>query len=97
VLIQIGTKDDYDNGAGPCRNLADTVNPSNNNVVEVAAYEGAYHAWDRIMIPIIVSDPFGDEGSFFQTGVFPQVKLRANVDAAYEARQRVVSFFRRQL
>lgn len=97
VLIQIGTEDDYDNGAGPCRSLADSVNPSNNNVVDVAVYEGAYHAWDRIMIPIRVFDPFGDLGSFFQTGVVPPVEIRADVDAAYAARQRVVSFFRSQL
>jgi len=97
VLIQIGTEDDYDNGAGPCRNLADTVNPSNNNVVEVAVYEDSYHGWDRIMIPITVFDPFADQGSFFKTKIIPPVDVRANVDAAYAARERVVNFFRRNL
>jgi hypothetical protein len=60
-------------------------------------YENAFHAWDRIMIPLKVFDPFGDQGSFFKTGVVPAVELKANVDAAYDARQRVVSFFRRHL
>ena len=49
------------------------------------------------MIPLKVFDPFGDQGSFFKTGVVPAVELKANVDAAYAARQRVVSFFRRHL
>lgn len=97
ILIQIGTEDDYDNGAGPCRSLAESVNSSNNNVVEVAVYEGAYHAWDRIMIPINVFDPFADEGSFFKTNVVPTVEIKASIDEAYAARKRAVNFFRRQL
>src|SRR4030095_4009949 len=95
VLIQIGTEDEYDNGPGHCRRLADSVNPG--NVVEVAVYEDAFHAWDRIMIPIRVMDPFANEGSFFKTGVVPPVEIKANVDEAYAARARAVRFFRRQL
>ena len=97
VLIQIGTEDDYDNGADHCRNLANAVNPTNNNTVEVAAYGGAYHAFDRIMIPITVADTFGNEGSFFTTGVIPMVEIKADVEQAYSARNRVVRFFRRNL
>jgi len=97
VLLQIGTEDDYDNGAAHCRSLADFVNPSNNDVVEVAVYEGAYHGWDRIMVPITVQDPFANEGSVFKTGVVPTVEFKADVEKAYASRNRVVSFFRRHL
>lgn len=97
ILIQIGTEDDYDNGVTPCNNLADAVNPSNGNVVEVAVYDDAFHAWDRIMIPIRVFDPFADQGSFFKNKVVPPVEIKANVGAAYAARERVVRFFRQQL
>ena len=94
VLIQIGTEDDYDNGPGPCRNLADSVS---SGIVEVAVYEGAYHAWDRIMIPITVQDLFADQGSVFKTGTVPTVEIKADVEQAYEARKRVVRFFREHL
>ena len=94
MLIQIGTEDDYDNGPGPCRNLADSVSAG---LIEVAVYEGAYHAWDRIMIPVTVQDPFADQGSLFKTGKVPTVEIKADVDQAYEARKRVVRFFREHL
>ena len=73
------------------------VNPANNHVVEVVEYKGAYHAWDRLMIPVTVQDPFADEGNVFKTGVVPTVEIKPDVDQAYEARKRVVSFFRRHL
>jgi dienelactone hydrolase len=97
ILVQIGSEDDYDNGTARCHSLAQSVNPSNNNVVEVATYEGAYHGWDRIMIPITVFDPFANEGSFFTSGVVPKVEIKADVEKAYAARKRVVSFFRHHL
>lgn len=97
VLIQIGSEDDYDNGTVPCKDLAAEVNIDNNNVVEVAEYPGAYHAWDRLMIPISVADVFGDQGSHFLGGAVPQVELRPDVESAMASRKRVVSFFRRHL
>ena len=97
VLIQIGTEDDYDNGAGPCRALAQAVNPTNNAVVEVVEYPGAHHAWDRLMVPVSGPDPFGNQGSFFRTGQMPIVELVPDVGLAYDARERVVRFFRRAL
>ena len=97
VLIQVGSEDDYDNGAGPCRALADTVNPTNNGSVQVTEYPGAYHAWDRLMVPIAGPDPFGNQGSYFFTGQLPIVELVPDVQLAYEARERVVRFFRRHL
>lgn len=97
VLIQIGSADDYDNGAGPCRALAGQVNPSNNNVVEVAEYPGAYHAWDRIMIPVTAQDPFANRGSFFSTGQLPTVNIVPNPVQAQASRQRAVRFFKKNL
>ena len=97
ILLQIGTEDDYDNGAGHCRNLADSTNPSNNNVIELAVYEGAYHAWDRLMVAVTVPDQFANEGSVFETGVVPLVEIIPDVEQAYLSRKRVVDFFRRNL
>ncbi len=97
VLIQLGSQDGYDNGAARCRALAQAVNPSNANAVEVVAYGGAQHAFDRLMVPIVVSDPFADEGSYFATGVVPRVTLAPDVARARAARVRAVSFFVRQL
>lgn len=101
VLIQIGSEDGYDNGADPCKYLAHEVNLANNNVVEVAEYQGAYHAWDRLMIPITVRDIFADRGSYFEAEVPPElppeVELIPDVESALVSRKRVVSFFRRHL
>ena len=68
-------------------------------LVEVAEYVGAEHAFDRLMVPIVVNDPFGNEGSFFFTpgSVVPQVDLVPDVKQAHAARERVVRFFRRHL
>lgn len=97
VLIQVGSLDGYDNGAARCRALAQAVNPANGNAVEVEEYSGAQHAFDRLMVPITVSDPFGNEGSYFATGIVPQVTLAPDVAQAHAARERVVRFFRRNL
>ncbi len=97
VLIEVGTKDGYDNGSGPCKALAASVNPSNGGVVRVNAYPGATHAWDRLMVPTVVHDPFGDLGSYFTTGVVPAVQFTPDVDQAFQSRERVVRFFERNL
>jgi dienelactone hydrolase len=97
VLIEVGTKDGYDNSAEPCTALAASVNPSNGEVVRVNAYPGATHAWDRLMVPIVVNDPFADQGSYFSTGVVPAVQFAPDVDQAFQSRARVVRFFERNL
>ena len=98
VLIQIGTEDDYDNGAENCAALvSDLVDPEDAAQVEVVAYEGAYHAWDRLLVPITVLDPFGDEGSIFTTGIVPEVEIIPDVDQAHRSLVRVVDFFRKAL
>lgn len=97
VLIQVGTNDDYDNGSARCKELAAAVNPSNNNVVQVQEYVGAYHAWDRLMVPVTAIDSFANEGSYFSTGVKPPIRIVPNVEQAYEARNRAVQFFKQSL
>ncbi len=97
MLIQTSTEDDYDNGPEHCQALAETVNAAYGDVIEVAVYEGAYHAWDRLQPAISVPDPFGDEGSIFSTGVTPIVEIIPNVDDAYASRRKAVLFLRRNL
>ncbi|WP_457418067.1 dienelactone hydrolase family protein [Roseateles sp. P5_E7] len=97
VLIQVGTKDDYDNSSQPCEALAQSVNGSNGGIVKVNAYPGATHGWDRLMVPIVVADPFANQGSYFSTGVPPAVHFTPDADQAYQSRARVVRFFEKQL
>jgi dienelactone hydrolase len=98
MLIQIGTEDDYDNGADNCRSLiAALPDPDDRHAVRLEVYQGAYHAWDRLQIPLTVSDPFADEGSYFSTGVAPQVEVIPDVEQAYQSRKRVVEFFHQNL
>ncbi len=98
LMIQVGTEDDYDNGADNCEALVDQLATSNNDTdVSVAIYPRAFHAWDRLQVPVSVPDPFGDEGSFFTTGVLPPIEIVPDVKQAYEARRTVVRFFARNL
>lgn len=97
VLIQIGSKDDYDNSSQPCEALAQSVNASNGPVVSVTAYPGATHGWDRLMTPMMVTDPYANLGSYFSTGVQPPVNFTPDVAQAFRARARVVRFFEKQL
>lgn len=97
VMIQVGSKDDYDNGTRPCETLAQAVNPANGNVVNVRTYPDATHAWDRLMVPINVPDPYGNLGSYFSTGTVPNVQFTPDVAQAYASRARVVRFFEREL
>lgn len=96
VLIQIGTRDGYDNSAAPCQALAELVNRGS-RPLQVAVYPDAYHAWDRLMVPITVTDPFGNQGSYFSTGVLPEVQLVPDPAQAYAARTKLVRFFLRHL
>ena len=48
-------------------------------------------------VPIVVNDPFGNERSYFATGIVPKVTLAPDVAQAYSARERVVRFFRSSL
>ena len=98
VLIEVGTEDDYDNGADNCRSLiGELPDPQDRRAVQLEVYQGAYHAWDRLQIPVTVDDPFADEGSYFSTGVVPKVEIIPDVEQAYRSRKRVVEFFEQNL
>ena len=97
VLLQVGALDDYDKGSGPCEALARAANAGNGGIVSVNAYPGATHGWDRLMVPMTVTDPFANLGSYFSTGVMPTVNFKPDVEQAYQARSRVVRFFARHL
>ena len=100
VLIQIGTEDDYDNGAEACLTISDQlIDPEDAELVDVAVYEGAYHAWDRLQPPVSAVDPFGDEGSFLlgETPFPPTVEIVPDVNQAYKSRREVVRFFKETL
>jgi dienelactone hydrolase len=96
MLIQVGSKDGYDNGARNCQALARSVDPAQ-RFIHVLEYPGASHAWDRLMVPITVSDMYANEGSFFSTGKAPTVDFVPDVEDAYASREQVVRFFRKHL
>ena len=91
ILIQVGEEDDYDDGSGPCFALKDGLELDEQRAVEVKAYEGAFHGWDRLQVPITAEDPFSHLGAGGEVEVVP------DVDQAYESRIKVVRFFRRHL
>ncbi|MCB1896673.1 MAG: dienelactone hydrolase family protein [Zoogloeaceae bacterium] len=97
VLIQIGSNDGYDNGPEHCEALRDTINAQWGDIMTVEVYDGAEHAFDRLMVPIEVLDPFADEGSAFRTGVVPTVTISPSVGHAYASRRAAVGFMRRHL
>lgn len=96
ILIQVGSEDDYDNGIENCENLKNDV-ITGGDLIEVIGYQEAYHAWDRLLVPIEVQDPFGNEGSIFSTGIVPTVKMIPNADMAYKSRRKIVQFFMKSL
>lgn len=91
ILVQIGTKDDYDEGAGPCLALKASLAPSEQDVLQVEAYDGAYHAWDRLQVPVTANDPFSHLGAGGTVEIVP------DVEQAYAAQSRIVRFFWRNL
>ncbi|MBP6854560.1 MAG: dienelactone hydrolase family protein [Rhodoferax sp.] len=97
VLIQIGSLDDYDKGAGPCNALAAAANATHGKLVAVNEYPGVTHAWDRLQVSVVAADPFADLGSYFRTGVMPLVRITPDIDAAFESRGKAVKFFERHL
>lgn len=91
ILIEVGSLDDYDKGAGPCLALRAGLTEEERALVRVNVYDGAYHAWDRLLVPTTEQDPFANLG---QGGT---VRLVPDVEDAYLSRERVVKFFRRNL
>lgn len=91
ILIQIGEKDDYDEGSGPCFALRSSLAAEFQELIDITAYEGVYHAFDRLEVPVTVSDPFSHFGAGGEVDIIP------NPEAAYNARQNAVRFFQMNL
>lgn len=91
LMIGIGELDGYDLGSEPCLQVASFLPPEDQDVVEVIEYEGAFHAWDRLQVPITVKDRFSNRGG----GGY--VTLAPNVEKARQSRANVVDFFKDNL
>ena len=91
ILIQIGEEDDYDEGSGPCYFLKATLAEKFQGLIDITAYEGVYHAFDRLEVPIIVDDPFS------HLSIGGDVEIIPDPEAAYDARKNAVRFFRLHL
>lgn len=86
VLIQIGDRDDYDDGSKVCESLAA---PFAN--VSVNVYKDAYHAWDRLQAAMTVNDPFSHQGAGGEVEIVPSPWR------AFQSRYEVVRFFKAKL
>lgn len=91
VMIQIGELDGYDESAAPCHALKAVLPADEQALVDVVSYPNATHAWDRLMVPIAITDNFAHLGRGGTVEMIPEV------EQAYRARQKTVRFFRRQL
>ena len=91
ILIQIGAEDDYDEGSGPCYALKDSLPETFRDKVEIAVYDNAYHAFDRLEIARTVVDRFSHLG---QGG---EVEMKPDPDQANKARRNAVWFFLKHL
>lgn len=91
ILVEIGDQDDYDKGAGPCQALQAGLAANEQTLMRVNVYPGAYHAWDRLLVPTTEQDPFAN------LGLGGPVRIVPNVADAYASRTRVVAFFRHAL
>ncbi len=102
ILVQIGSQDDYDranssgDGAARCQSLKANLPANEQVIMSVVRYEGAYHGWDRLMVPIKANDPFGHLGAD-RFDPYARVELRPDPAKAYEAQRRLVRFFERSL
>jgi dienelactone hydrolase len=92
ILIQIGEEDDYDNGPDECFDLKNDLDQEEQKtLLTVISYKGAFHAWDRLEVPITVEDSFSNLGEGGYVEVVPDVAQ------AYKSQKKVVKFFRRHL
>ncbi|GEM_PF-4842889 len=61
--------------------------PEEQHLQRVRVYKNSTHDWDRLQVPAVFFDPFAHLGSGGDVRAVP------NVEQAYKARRRVVSFF----
>lgn len=91
ILIQVGENDGYDDGAAPCVALKASLPAAEQDLVTVVTYEEAYHAWDRLQVPVTAEDPFA------HLGAGGTIQIKPSVDQAYRAQKKAVQFFAENL
>ncbi len=91
LLIQVGDRDDYDEGSAPCENLIATLSPAEQAVTSLKSYPNSYHAWDRLQPGAAVYDPFS------HLGMGGEVKIVPNPGTANQSRKNAVRFLRQAL
>ncbi len=91
LLIQVGDRDDYDEGSGPCENLIASLSPAEQAVTTLKSYPNSYHAWDRLQPAVTVYDPFS------HLGMGGEVKIVPDPGTANQSRKRAVQFLHQAL
>lgn len=86
LLIQIGDRDDYDEGSGPCEALIASLPDADQSLMSLIVYRNAYHAWDRLQPAITVNDPFS------HLGMGGEVTIVPSPGKAFQSRGNVVQF-----
>lgn len=67
------------------------------NVVQVVEVPDTYHGFDRLQVSFTTVHPFANEGGrVIRDGKLPLARFVPDVDAAYDARERVTRFFKRK-
>lgn len=86
VMIQTGTRDDYDQPE-TCPLMVSNLPEADRELVNLKVYRNAYHAWDRLEPELLVTD----DASHLGTG--GDVLLSPNRKIAMKSRRKVVRFF----
>lgn len=91
ILIQIGDQDGYDEGATRCAELKASLVADEQDLMTVVTYAGAHHAWDRLLVPAVFEDTFA------HLGAGGTIQVKPHVVQAYQAQDKVVRFFLKNL
>lgn len=91
ILVQIGDQDGYDEGAARCAALKASLLAYEQDLMTVIPYSGAHHAWDRLLVPVTFEDPFA------HLGAGGTVQIEPSVEQAYQAQEKAVRFFLKNL
>lgn len=87
LLIVVGTRDGYDDGADPCLALVSQLPESQRNRVSVKTYTGALHGFDMLESAYIYEDRYAHRGQGGETMSAPRPRARKDV------KREVVRFF----
>ncbi len=91
IRIIVGEQDDYDDGAGPCRDLVASLAPDERARTRAIAYPAAGHAFDGF------APSYAHVDAMAHRGRGGTVHVATDVGARLRARDDVVTFFRTAL